>query len=94
MWQVNFCPNCGARANYSDRFCGTCGFNLLLVTPQISPPPCEYQWPYHQWVPCNPICSQAPEYENREDRNSSPMSSQISKLLEDLFEKRHRYSKS
>jgi len=94
MWQVNFCPNCGARAHNSDRFCGTCGFNLLLVIPQAAPPLYEYQWPYHQWVPHSSVYSQAPEYENREDRNTSPMSSQISKLLEDLFEKRLRYNKS
>jgi predicted amidophosphoribosyltransferase len=94
MWKVNFCPNCGARAGRNDRFCGTCGFNLVSVVPQISPPSYEYQWHYQQWVPCSPAYEQSLEYASREDRNTAPMSAQISKMLEDLFEKRFKYNKT
>lgn len=38
MWQINYCPNCGARSGRDDSFCGTCGFNLLSVMPQVPPP--------------------------------------------------------
>lgn len=94
MWQINYCPNCGARSGRDDSFCGTCGFNLLSVMPQVPPPSYEYLWPYHQWVPRGPIYDQATEYVNREDRNTAPMSAQISKLLEELFAKRARYNKT
>ncbi len=94
MWQVNFCPNCGARAASNSIFCGTCGFNLAMVVPQVPPMHYEYQLPFQQWVPCGASYHEAGSYASREDRNASPMSAQISKLLEELFEKRVRYDKS
>ena len=95
MWQINYCPSCGARVTYNDKFCGTCGFNLTLVMPQVPPPPYEYQLPYNQWVPSQgPVYDQAAGYANRGARNAAPMSTEIAKLLEDLFEKRVKYNKT
>ena len=94
MWQVNFCPNCGARAASNVIFCGSCGFNLTTVIPQVPPMLYEYQLPYHQWVACGASYHEAGAYVNNEDRNVSPMGAQISRLLEELFEKRVRYGKT
>jgi hypothetical protein len=94
MWRVNFCPNCGARTTKGGRFCGTCGFNLISVIPHMPSPPYEYQWQYQQWVPSNSGHDQWIGYASGEDRNTAPMSGQISKMLEDLFEKRLKYNKT
>ena len=95
MWQVNFCPQCGARAAYKDRFCGTCGFNLASVVPQEPPLSYDYQCPYQQWVPA--VTRIEPAYMRDapgSDVNARPMSEEISKLLGELFEKRLRYNKT
>jgi predicted amidophosphoribosyltransferase len=97
MWQIHFCPGCGARAAFSDRFCGTCGFHLTSVLPQVPPPPYDYQYPYQQWVPYSPPYSQAAAPANADQyrqRNATPMSAEISKLLGDLFDKRLKYHKT
>ena len=94
MWQIHFCANCGARATNNGRFCGTCGFNLTSVVPQEPPPPYEYHLAYKQWVMRDEASSETVAYANRVDRNTGPMSSQISKLLEDLFEQRLKYNKT
>lgn len=95
MWQIHFCPSCGARAAYSDRFCGTCGFNLTSVLPQVPPPPYDYQYPFQQWVPSAAnVYKDQQRYAPGSDINARPMSAQISKLLGDLFEKRLKYNKT
>jgi hypothetical protein len=104
MWKVNFCPRCGARASGDDRFCGTCGLNLTCVVPQVPPPSYDYLHPYHQWVLHNPSYDQAAAPENAEqcrqryvsdnDRNATPISAEISKLLRDLFDKSLKYQKT
>jgi predicted amidophosphoribosyltransferase len=95
MWQVHFCPSCGARAAYSARFCGTCGFNLTSIVPQVPPPSYDYQFPYQRWVPS--ATNMEPDqliYEASNDVNARPISAEISKLLEDLFDQRLRYHKT
>ena len=95
MWQVNYCPNCGARAAVKDRFCGTCGFNLTSAVPQVSPPSYDYLLPYQQWVPAADITYGRGSVDlNKVVRDTGPMASQISKMLEDLFEKRLKYDKT
>jgi predicted amidophosphoribosyltransferase len=97
MWQIHFCPSCGARAAYSDRFCGTCGFNLTSVLPQVPPPSYDFQYPFQQWVPYSPPYSQATaplDADQYQQRNTTPMSAEISKLLGDLFDKRLKYNKT
>ena len=95
MWQIHFCPRCGARAAYSDNFCGTCGFNLTSVVPQVPPPSYDYQYLYQQWVPSVAHVEQDQQrYVPGSDMNARPMSDEISKLLGDLFEKRFKYNKT
>lgn len=95
MWQVNFCPQCGARASYSARFCGTCGFKLTSVVPQEPPPSYDYLYPFQQWVPSVVHVESEPQsMASGSDINARPMSEEISKLLGDLFEKRLRYHKT
>ncbi len=95
MWQIHFCPDCGARAAYSDRFCGSCGFNLTTVVPGEPPPSYDYLFPYQQWVPSAVHADQEqPRYAPGSDVNARPMSAEIAKLLGDLFEKRFRYNKT
>jgi predicted amidophosphoribosyltransferase len=97
MWQIHFCPQCGARAKYSDRFCGTCGFNLTSVLPQVPPLMYDYQYPFQQWVPYSPAYNQEAASVNAgqyQQRNATPMSAEIAKLLGDLFDKRLRYNKT
>jgi hypothetical protein len=94
MWQIHFCSHCGARAAYSDRFCGTCGFNLISVVPHVPPPSYDYQYPYQQWVPSAAHVEQDPQRYVPGDVNARPMSAEISKLLGDLFDKRLKYHKT
>jgi hypothetical protein len=95
VWQIHFCPQCGARAKYSDRFCGTCGFNLTLVVPQVPPPSYDYQYPYQQWVPSAVYVAQDQQrHAPGSDINARPMSAEIAKMLEDLFGKRLKYNKT
>ena len=95
MWQIHFCPCCGARAAYRGRFCGTCGFNLASVVPQVPPPSYDYQYQYQQWVPSIAHVAQDQQrYAPGSEANATPMSAEISKLLGDLFDKRFRYSKT
>ena len=92
MWQIHFCPSCGARAAYNGRFCGTCGLNLASVIQQVPPPSYDYQYTYQQWVPHQegaPV--NADQYHQRD---ATPMSAEISKLLGDLFDKRLKYHKT
>ena len=92
MWQVNFCPQCGARAAYNARFCGTCSFNLVSVIPQVPPPSYDYQYPFQQWVPSVAHMEQDQrKYAPGSDANARPMSEEISKLLAELFDRRIKY---
>jgi predicted amidophosphoribosyltransferase len=94
MLQIHFCPSCGARAAYSARFCGTCGFDLISVVPEVPPPSYDYQYPFQQWVPYSPVYNQEAASVNAgqyQQRNAAPMSAEISKLLGDLFDKRLKY---
>jgi len=95
MWQLKFCPRCGARAAYGARFCGTCGFNLTTVLPQVPPPSYDYQYPFQQWVPS--AAHVEPDRQSNvsgSDINARPMSAEISKMLEDLFGKHLKYNKT
>ncbi|MGD0352132.1 MAG: zinc ribbon domain-containing protein [Dehalococcoidia bacterium] len=95
MWQIHFCPHCGARAAYSARFCGTCGFDLTSVAPEVPPPSYDYQYPYQQWVPSAAYIDQVQQrFVPGSDINARPMSAEISKLLGDLFDKRLKYNKA
>jgi hypothetical protein len=95
MWQMHFCPHCGARAAYSARFCGTCGFDLISVVPEVPPPSYDYQYPYQQWVPSAAYVDQDQQrFVPGSDINARPMSAEISKLLGDLFDKRLKYNKT
>jgi predicted amidophosphoribosyltransferase len=95
MWQVNFCPHCGAKAAYGASFCGTCGFNLTSVVPQVPPMSYDYQYPFQQWVPS--VAYIEPDQQRHvsgSDINSRPMSEEISKMLENLFGQRLKYNKT
>ena len=108
MWPIYFCPGCRAQVAYGDRFCGNCGTNLSCVIqqvpPQPLPPPYDYRYPnqpprYYQpsydqaSVPVNPDqCQQG--YVPGRDSSATPISSEISKLLADLFDKRLKYNKT
>ena len=97
MWQIHFCPSCGARTAYSARFCGTCGFNLTSVVPQVPPPSYDYQYPYQQWVQHYPDYIEGPATVNADQcqqENATPMSAEIAKMLEDLFGKRLKYNRT
>ena len=103
MWQIHFCPRCGARAASSDRFCGACGLNLTCVAQPVPPPSYDYQCVYQQWVPHSPPYNpSAPldsdQYRQRYTQASgdtvTPLSAEISKLLADFFDKRMKYSKA
>jgi hypothetical protein len=109
MWQMHFCPSCGAQIADGDRFCGHCGLNLSCVMqqmpPQSSPPWYDYQYPEQQRQQYNqPPYSQASvsgnpnrdqqRYAHGHDSNITPISSEISKLLADLFGKRPKYNKT
>jgi hypothetical protein len=95
MLQIHFCPYCGARAAYSDRFCGTCGFCLMTVVTQEPATSYDYLFPYQQWVPSALCPARGQQTDMRgSDVNARPMSAEISKLLADLFEKRLKYDKT
>jgi len=95
MWQIHFCPSCGARTAYGAGFCGTCGFNLTAVVPQVPPPSYDYQYPFQQWVPSAAHVEQDQQrYAPGNDINARPMSAEIAKMLEDLFGKRFKYNKT
>ena len=103
MWPIYFCPGCRAQVAYGDRFCGNCGINLTCVIQQIPPQSYDYQYSYQQWPQYNPPYNQeAPVNPNQcqqrcmpgNDSNATPVSSEISKLLEDLFDKRLKYNKT
>jgi hypothetical protein len=97
MWQIHFCPQCGARAACSDRFCGACGLNLTCVPRPVPPSPYDYHCTYQQWVPHSPTYNQAAaptdsdQYQHGDAVTS--MSAEISQLLSDFFDKRLRHSK-
>jgi hypothetical protein len=103
MWQIHFCPGCGAGVAYGDRFCGNCGINLSCVIQQISQSS-DYQYPDQQWRQYNqPPYNQASvsgnpnQYQQRYVHSNggtvTPLSNEISKLLADFFDKRMKYSK-
>jgi hypothetical protein len=102
MWQVHFCPRCGARAACGDRFCGTCGLNLTCIPRPVPPPSYDYQRTYQQWVPHSPTYDQAAahsdqyqeQYAQADDGTVTPISAEISKLLSDFFDKRLKYNKA
>jgi len=101
MWQINFCPQCGARAASSARFCSACGLNLSCVEKPVPPPAYDYQCIYQQWVPHSPPYNQATasvesdRHAQRHTRSSgdtvTPLSAEISKLLADFFDRRMKY---
>jgi hypothetical protein len=107
MWQMHFCPSCGAQIAYGDRFCGNCGINLICVIQQISPqpPPPSYnyqypdqQWPQYSQSPYNqaPVSGNPNQNQQRyvydDGGTVTPISTEISKLLADLFGKRIKYN--
>jgi hypothetical protein len=94
MWQIHFCPCCGAKAAYNARFCGTCGFNLTSVILQEPPPSYDYQYPFQQWVPSTQFEPDQQTHASESDMDARPMSAEISKLLGELFDKRLRYNKT
>ncbi len=104
MWQINFCPRCGARALSNDRFCGACGLDLNSIVPQAPPPSYDYQCHYQQWVPHYPAYNQAAVTEDAEkrqwrympdkDRDATSIRAEISEFLEDLFHKHLKYNKT
>jgi hypothetical protein len=89
MWQIHFCPGCGAQVAYGDRFCGYCGFNLSCVMQQIplQPPP------YSQ----SPVSGNPNQYQQQyvyaNGGTGTPISNEIYKLLADLFDKRIEHHK-
>ena len=104
MWQIKFCPRCGARVSCTDRFCGACGLNLTSVVPQVPPPSCDYQCLYQQWVPHYTAYNQAAAPENAEqcqqryvpdnDRDETSIRAEISRMMGDLFDKHLKYNKT
>jgi len=100
MWRVNFCPQCGAHAAGSDRFCGTCGFNLTCVVELVPSPSYDYQCAYQQWVPHNQAAApvNSDQYQQRYAHDGggtvSPLSAEISKLLAELFDNRIKHNKA
>jgi len=104
MWQINFCPICGARVASSARFCGACGLNLACVVKPVPPPSYDYQCTYQQWVPHVPPYAQAAapvyseqyrqQYAHAGGDTVTSLSAEISKLLADFFGKRVKYSKT
>ena len=104
MWQINFCPRCGARVLSNDRFCGACGLDLISVIPQAPSPSYDYQCSYQQWVPHYPAYNQAAAPENAEQcqwryvpdkgRNATSIRAEISEFLEDLFDRHLKYNKT
>ena len=97
MWQINFCPQCGARAASGDRFCSTCGLNLTCIPRPVPPPSYDYQRTYQQWVPHSPSYDQAAapgsdqyqqQHAQADHDTVTPLSAEISKLLADFFDKR------
>jgi len=103
MWQINFCPRCGARAACSDRFCGACGLNLTCVARPVPPPSYDYQCTYQQWVPHSPPYNQAAapansdqyqqQYVQADGDTVKPISAEISELLADFFDRHLKYNK-
>lgn len=107
MWQVNYCPRCGGRIMYGDRFCGNCGVSLVNVMQQMTPQPqpvyqsYQYAYPrrqqyspaYSQTVATGSSQSQEP-YTSRNDSNATPISDEIAKLLVELFDKRMQQSQT
>jgi hypothetical protein len=104
MWQINFCPQCGARAAGSDRFCGICGLDFTHVLRPVPPPSYDYQCTYQQWVPHSPPSNQAAapinsercqqRYVYTDDGTVTPISAEISKLLAELFDRRLKHNKA
>lgn len=103
MWQINFCPRCGARTACGDRFCGACGLDLARVARLVPPPSYDYQCAYQQWVQHSPEHAQASpanssQYRQRYARMAgdtvTPISAEISKLLADFFSGSARYNKA
>ena len=101
MWQMRFCPSCGARTTYGERFCGNCGVNLACAVQQVPAQSYDYQYPYQQLQQYDTPCNQpaAPVDANRcqqpyaasDDINATPISAEISRLLADLFDKRLKH---
>ncbi len=109
MWPIYFCPGCRAQVAYGDRFCGNCGVNLSCVIQQIPPQPpplsYDYHYPCQQWGQYyQPLYDQASmpvspnQYRQRyvpgNDSSATPISSEISELLAELFDKRLKYNKT
>jgi predicted amidophosphoribosyltransferase len=97
MWQIHFCPQCGARAARSDRFCGACGLDLTCVVRPVPPPSYDYQCAYQQWVPHSPLYNQAAAHvdsnQYQHGDTVTPISTEISQLLADFFDKRLKHDK-
>jgi hypothetical protein len=87
MWPMFFCPVCRAQVAYGYRFCGNCGINLSCVMQQIPLQPPSYnqasgnQNQYQQ------------QYVYANGDTVTPISSEISKLLSDLFDKHIKHHK-
>jgi hypothetical protein len=105
MWPMYFCPGCSAQVAYGDRFCGNCGINLSCVIQQIPPQTYNHQYPDQQRQQyTQPPHNQAPvsgnqnqnqqQYVYANDDTITPISTEISKLLADLFDKRVKQHKT
>lgn len=100
MRQIYFCPNCRAPIGYADRFCGNCGINLKWEIQQIPPeslplrydcqnPGQQQSWSSQQLVPLNHVATSSGERSSF-GGDVTPLSAEISKLLEDFFDKRSK----
>jgi len=103
MWQIHFCPRCGARAASGDRFCGACGLDLACVAKPVPPPSYDYHCTYQQWVPHSTSYDEVAaladldKYQQRYGHTAGdtviPLSSEISKLLAGFFNRNIKYDK-
>ncbi|MBN2463975.1 MAG: hypothetical protein JXB43_10315 [Dehalococcoidia bacterium] len=104
MWQINFCPRCGARADCNGRFCGACGLDLSCVVEPVPSPWYDYQCTYQQWVPQSPTYNQAAahvdsdQYQQRyvyaNGGTVTPLSAEVSRLLVDFFSKSPKHNRA
>jgi len=99
MQQIYFCPNCGAPIGYSNRFCGNCGVNLQWEIQQAQPewlspgydcPNLGRQQTSSSQHPYERLNHAGSSSEQRTSSNGvvTPLSTEISKLLEEFFDKR------
>jgi predicted amidophosphoribosyltransferase len=104
MWPMYFCPGCRAQVAYGDRFCGNCGINLICVIQQIPPLSYNHQYTDQQWQqyrqsPHNqtPASGNLNQYQQQyvyaNGGTVTPISTEIYKLLADIFDKRIKHNK-